>query len=71
MKDWDVTGEYHWKQDDSLDNLEQGALVSVNKQLSDNFKVGIGYNFSSFEDDLVHEDDYDAQGVFINLIGKI
>ncbi|AQS38508.1 hypothetical protein Sps_03378 [Shewanella psychrophila] len=57
--------------DDSLDNLEHGALLSLNKHLSDNVKIGVGYNFSSFEDDLVHEDDYDAQGVFINLIGKI
>ncbi len=33
-------------------------------------KVGVGYNFTTFSDDLT-DLDYDSQGVFINLIGKI
>ncbi|PSW65369.1 hypothetical protein C0W88_09875 [Photobacterium leiognathi subsp. mandapamensis] len=70
MKDWDVTGEYHWKKDRVTDDLEQGALVSVNKHINDNVKIGVGYNFSKFDDDLVHNDDYNAKGVFINLVGK-
>ncbi|MGF1870474.1 hypothetical protein [Photobacterium indicum] len=70
MKSWDVTGEYHWKKDQENNQLEHGALVSVNKHINDNMKVGVGYNFSSFEDDLVHNDDYDAEGIFINVVGK-
>ncbi|WP_094751845.1 hypothetical protein [Psychromonas sp. CD1] len=71
MKDWDVSGEYHWKVDTINNELEQGALVSFNKYISANFKIGVGYNFSAFDDNLTNDDDYDAQGVFINLIGKI
>ncbi|KOO15731.1 hypothetical protein AKJ18_06170 [Vibrio xuii] len=71
IKEWDVTGEYHWKTDTLNDELEHGALLSVNKHLSDNFKVGIGYNFSGFDSNLANDDDYDAKGVFINLVGKI
>ena len=71
MKEWDVTGEYHWKTDTLNDELEHGALISVNKHLSDNFKIGVGYNFSGFDSNLANDDDYDAQGVFINLVGKI
>ncbi|TFH92577.1 hypothetical protein [Vibrio ouci] len=71
IKEWDVTGEYHWKTDTLNDELEHGALISVNKHLSDNFKVGIGYNFSGFDSNLANDDDYDANGVFINLVGKI
>lgn len=71
MKEWDVTGEYHWKTDTLNDELEHGALVSVNKHIGNNFKVGIGYNFSAFDSDLTNDDDYDAQGVFINLVGKL
>lgn len=71
IKEWDVTGEYHWKTDTLNDELEHGALLSVNKHLSDNFKVGIGYNFSGFDGNLANDDDYDAKGVFINLVGKI
>ncbi|PMG16217.1 hypothetical protein BCU98_13965 [Vibrio splendidus] len=71
MKEWDVTGEYHWKTDTLNDELEHGALVSVNKHIGENFKMGIGYNFSAFDSDLTNDDDYDASGVFINLVGKI
>ena len=71
IKEWDVTGEYHWKTDTLNDELEHGALLSVNKHLSDNFKVGVGYNFSGFDSNLANDDDYDASGVFINLVGKI
>ncbi|MFM2586994.1 hypothetical protein [Vibrio sp. TBV020] len=71
IKEWDITGEYHWKTDTLNDELEHGALLSVNKHLSDNFKVGIGYNFSGFDSNLANDDDYNAKGVFINLIGKI
>ena len=71
MKGWDITGQYHWKIDTQFDEVEDGALVSFNKYVSDNFKIGVGYNFSRFDDNLTNDDDYDAQGLFINLIGKI
>ncbi|OEF30233.1 hypothetical protein A1QC_00040 [Vibrio rumoiensis 1S-45] len=71
MKDWDVTGEYHWKVDSYYDQVEQGTVLSLNKHLGDNFKIGVGYNFSKFTDDLVYEDDYDAKGFFVNVIGKL
>ncbi|AGH80909.1 hypothetical protein PCNPT3_04835 [Psychromonas sp. CNPT3] len=71
MKDWDISTEYHWKGDTLNEELEQGALISFNKYISANFKVGVGYNFSAFDDNLTNDDDYDAQGVFLNLIGKI
>ncbi|WP_456295541.1 hypothetical protein M1D72_03180 [Vibrio sp. AK197] len=71
MKNWDVTGEYHWKTDTINDQLEHGAVVSFNKHVTDNFKVGIGYNFSGFDNNLANRDDYDAQGVFVNVVGKL
>lgn len=71
MKNWDITTEYHWKVDTVYDEIEKGGLLSFNKHLTDNFKMGIGYNFSSFDDDLTNDDDYDAEGMFVNLIGKI
>ncbi|MGY3571266.1 hypothetical protein [Vibrio paucivorans] len=71
MKNWDVTGEYHWKTDTLNEELEHGALLSFNKHLSDNFKVGVGYNFSGFDSNLANDDDYDATGFFLNLVGKI
>ncbi len=71
MKGWDITGQYHWKVDTQYEEMEDGALVSFNKYISDNFKIGLGYNFSRFDDNLTNDDDYDAHGLFVNLIGKI
>ncbi|HEX5514801.1 MAG TPA: flagellar motor protein MotB [Gammaproteobacteria bacterium] len=47
-----------------------GALVALYRQLGNHIKVGVGYNFATFSDDLT-DLDYDNQGVFINLIGSI
>lgn len=68
MKDWDIFGEYHWKVDKESDDVSQGAILSVQKYLNENFRLGIGYNFSKFDDDL-RKDDYDSQGWFINIVG--
>ena len=47
-----------------------GALVAVYRYLGEHFKVGAGYNFTDFSDDLT-DLSYDHQGVFINLIGTM
>ena len=46
-----------------------GALLGIYRHLGNNIKVGAGYNFSDFSDDLTQLD-YQHQGLFINLIGK-
>jgi hypothetical protein len=45
------------------------VLAAVYRQLGDNFKIGVGYNFGHFSDDL-SKIGVDEQGVFINAIGK-
>ncbi len=57
---------------DLLDAEEQrsGSLLGIYRHVGENMKVGVGYNFTDFSDDLT-DLDYDSQGVFINLIGKI
>ncbi len=54
---------------DAKDSLS-GALVGVYRQVGNHLKLGVGYNFSKFSDDLTNLS-YDHQGLFINLIGKI
>lgn len=46
-----------------------GVLVGIYRHLGNHIKVGVGYNFSDFSDDLTQLD-YKHQGLFINLIGK-
>ncbi len=53
-----------------LNEQRSGALVAVYRYLGDHFKVGVGYNFTDFSEDLT-DLSYDHQGVFINLIGTM
>ena len=54
-----------------LPDVEQrrtGALVGLYRYLGKNFKVGAGYNFTDFSDDLT-DLSYDHQGFFLNVVG--
>ena len=39
------------------------------EQIGNNLKVGAGYNFTDFSDDLT-DNDYDANGWFFDITGK-
>jgi hypothetical protein len=46
-----------------------GALAAVYRYIGKNLKIGVGYNFTDFSDDLT-DLGYDHQGVFFNVIGS-
>jgi flagellar motor protein MotB len=54
---------------DAEDRLS-GVLVGLYRHIGNHVKVGVGYNFSKFSDDLT-DLDYDHQGFFVNIIGKM
>ena len=66
---WDAMAEYHWLQSDASDNLKHGALLSFGRHVGDHVKLAVGYNFTTFDDNLL-EDQYDVKGWFVNLVGK-
>jgi hypothetical protein len=41
----------------------------VYRHVGNNFKVGVGYNFGRFSDDL-RDLKMDDRGVFLNMVGK-
>ena len=47
----------------------QGVLLGIDRDLNDQFRIGVGYNFADFSDDLT-DFDYDHRGVFINVTGR-
>jgi hypothetical protein len=47
-----------------------GVLLGLYRQVGSHIKVGAGYNFSDFSDDLT-ELGYRHQGLFINIVGSI
>jgi hypothetical protein len=69
VKNWDalVEGRVLWSP--SSQSTDFGALAAIYRHFGDNFKMGIGYNFGHFSDDLSHIE-ADDQGIFINAIGK-
>ena len=60
---------YQWLNSDATDSLRQGALLSLGYYIGRNMQFSVGYNFTSFDDNLAN-DDYDAGGWFFNLVGK-
>jgi hypothetical protein len=57
---------------DMLDLNEQrsGALVALYRYVGKHFKVGAGYNFTDFSEDLT-DLSFRHEGVFINMIGSM
>ena len=51
-----------------ISQRRRGALVAIYRHIGKNLKVGVGYNFTDFSDDLT-DLKYDHKGVFVNLIG--
>ena len=68
-KDWQVGAEYRRLTQKQAEDVKQGALVEVARKIGEFIQVGLGYNFTDFNDDLTHLD-YTAQGPFIRLTGK-
>jgi len=69
IKNWDGLFEYRWLESETGDDDKQGALLGAYRHLGKNFKVGVGYNFTDFSDDLT-DNDYDSDGWFFDIVGK-
>jgi hypothetical protein len=54
----------------NLDERRSGALFSISRYFGDHFKVGIGYNFTDFSEDLT-DLSYDHHGFFVNFTGSL
>jgi flagellar motor protein MotB len=67
---WDALVELRRLDLPDAEDSRSGILVGLYRHLGNHFKVGIGYNFSDFSDDLTQHD-YEHQGLFINFIGKL
>jgi hypothetical protein len=55
---------------DALETLRHGALFEIDRELYDYVRLGAGYNFTDFDDDLRKTNDYNSHGPFVRLTGK-
>ncbi|MEW6677641.1 MAG: OmpA family protein [Pseudomonadota bacterium] len=69
VHEWDVLTELRYLSVSEAEDSQAGALVGVYRHLDKHFKLGVGYNFTDFSDDLT-DLSYHSHGWFINLIGK-
>ena len=67
-KNWEGSLEGRMLDLPDINERRAGALVTLYRYLGENMKVGIGYNFTDFSEDLT-DLSYDHHGVFFNVIG--
>lgn len=69
VKKWDLLLEGRVMHMSEAKTTDLGALAAVYRHVGENFKVGAGYNFGRFSDDL-RDLSLDDRGLFMNFIGK-
>ena len=67
---WELMGEVRLLDMPDLSESRSGLLTTVSRYFGDHMKIGLGYNFTDFSDDLT-DLSYDHQGVFLNVTGSL
>lgn len=69
VHEWDALIEARTLRTELAQTTQYGLLGAVYRHIGDNFKLGVGYNFGRFSDDLT-DLTHDDRGVFVNLVAK-
>lgn len=64
---WDALAEHRWLRVHD-GGTRRGWLVGVDRNLGENLKIGVGYNFTDFSEDLTQLR-YEYEGWFLNIAG--
>jgi len=67
-KSWESMAEVRTLGLPDIRQRRRGALAAIYRRIGENLKVGVGYNFTDFSDDLT-DLKYNHKGVFLNLVG--
>ncbi len=70
LNNWESLAELRMLDLPDVNQRRDGALVAIYRYIGKHLKVGVGYNFTDFSDDLTNMS-YDHQGAFVNLIGTM
>ena len=70
LKRWDALAEGRMLDLPDAHDRRIGALLGLYRRLGNHVKVGAGYNFTDFSDDLT-DLSYRHQGLFVNIVGTI
>ena len=67
---WEVLLEARMLDMSDLNESRSGALATVSRYFGKHLKIGLGYNFTDFSDDLT-DLSYDASGAFLSVTGAL
>jgi hypothetical protein len=70
VHDWDILLEARLLDVPAANDRRAGALVGVYRHINNNVKLGGGFNFTDFSDDMT-DMSYRSHGWFVNLISKL
>jgi hypothetical protein len=69
VHNWDALAEARVLWSPQANTTDIGFLVAGYRHIGDNFKIGVGYNFGNFSDDL-RDHSLDNHGIFLNAVGQ-
>ncbi|MFL6650056.1 MAG: OmpA family protein [Sulfurifustaceae bacterium] len=70
IRRWDAMIELRLLDLPDANDQRSGSLLALYWHMGNNIKVGVGYNFTDFSDNLTDQS-YTSRGVFINVVGKM
>jgi hypothetical protein len=70
MENWEGMLEGRLLDLPDVQDSRSGTLIVISRRLGDHLKVGAGYNFTDFTDDLT-DLSFDNRGVFLNMTGAL
>ncbi len=69
-RNWTIGGEYRKLTQMEAKDSKQGILLEATRNINDNMQLGLGWNFTRFNDDLT-DLNFTAQGPFLRMTGKL
>lgn len=70
VKKWDALLEARVLASPTANTINYGFLAGVSRHINDHIKVGAGYNFGRFSEDIT-DLTHDDKGAYINVVGKM
>ena len=70
VKEWDAVAELRKLRATEAGDSRAGTLLAVYRHVAEGVKVGVGYNFTNYSDDLTNLA-YRSHGWFINILGTL
>ncbi|HMK44047.1 MAG TPA: hypothetical protein VK445_07920, partial [Dissulfurispiraceae bacterium] len=69
VKEWDALAEWRYLKATEAGDAKTGFLIGLYRHITENVKIGAGYNFTDFSDNLT-DLSYRSRGFFVNVVGS-